>query len=88
MDHFPNLTHCIAAQTVVLAQMGMRDQRCGGAGQLLVEAACTFARVNWLWNCTENSGYDYSQAAAQKLCILRFLFYFFIFCNSCLEKRN
>jgi len=34
MDRFPDLTHHVAAQTVVLAQMGMSDWRCGGAGQV------------------------------------------------------
>lgn len=31
MDCFPGLTHRVAAQTVVLAQLGMSDWRCGGA---------------------------------------------------------
>lgn len=32
MDHFPDLTHHVAAQTVELANVGMGEQPCGGAG--------------------------------------------------------
>lgn len=34
MDHFPDLTRHVAAQTVVLAHTGMRERQRGGAGQL------------------------------------------------------
>jgi len=33
-DHFPDLTHRVAAQTVVLAHRGMRKRQRGGARQL------------------------------------------------------
>lgn len=34
MDHFPDLTHHVAAQTAELANMGMGEQPRGGAGLL------------------------------------------------------
>lgn len=34
MDHFPDLTHRVAAQTVELANMGMGEWPHGGAGEL------------------------------------------------------
>lgn len=34
MDHFPDLTDCVAVQTVGLAHGGMCKRLCGGAGQL------------------------------------------------------
>lgn len=68
MDHFPDLTHRIAAQTVELANRGMGEWPRGGAGQLpaaLLVAAPTFAGVNWLQKCTEDFSCHYHRTMAQ-----------------------